>query len=283
MNIVGKNTKESDITLLDLIAVVIRRRKIVLFTTLSFFVAGVFLFFVKPSVSSSNNTTNIIDVVYTANVEPLNVKLEEYLNIHVNALAGKNMNDYMNFARVQKKYNIFTTKDMNERSYNTVIKDLFIKGKFKIDLTNPSNIKIVAQIPESKSDEYKKFLEDYVLYCSSLIEDIIEGLISTAEKNINEVISKYDGIEKSSTDISSLISMQLEFQNFRNSHKQFISLSGDCFETTAAKGRLKKLFIFILFGFFISLVLAFFINFVSNVKEDPEASKIISDAWKAGK
>ena len=63
----------------------------------------------------------------------------------------------------------------------------------------------------------------------------------------------------------------------------FLRIQGEPFILPVAQGRMMKLVIVAFAAFFVTVFLAFALNAIRNIKADPQASKILSEAWKAGK
>ena len=106
--------------------------------------------------------------------------------------------------------------------------------------------------------------------------------MNAAKQNLDDMINRSEGNSKSS-DLASLISVSVAIKTFNDNHKQIIYVNNEPFEADVAKGRVKKIIIITFAFFFLSVFVAFFLNAVSNIKKDPEASKLIGDAWKNGK
>ena len=74
-----------------------------------------------------------------------------------------------------------------------------------------------------------------------------------------------------------------DIEMYKEKNINIFELEKEPFVLSIAQGRLKKLIIVVFAAFFLLVFLAFARNAVQNVKADPEASKIISDAWNSGK
>lgn len=299
---------EEEISLLDLFAVLLRYRKLIIITTAVAFVLSVLYLFALPKVLKTQSETDVL-VIHTLAVEKMAPELSSYLNVDLASLSEREFRDYFNFATTHKPYNIFTDedKDLTARQYNTAVKKLIDDKKDFIVSTNRSNntITVTATIPESKVDTYNDFLKEYVTVCSELVEEKVEQAIESAQNNIEELMSRNEAseitvsdkadtdldtksakkIQGTSSDLSKLVSMQLAIKTFTDTHTNIISVAAAPFEADAGIGqrRVIKIIIATFAAFFLSVFLAFLLNAIANIKKDPEASKLISDAWKAGK
>ena len=93
-------------------------------------------------------------------------------------------------------------------------------------------------------------------------------------------------LQTGASDISSLQSLQefaTDLQEFIGSFDGFLSLRGEPFVVPEGRGRIKKTVIIFLAAFFVFVFIAFLKNAIENIKADPVSSKLIADAWKAGK
>ncbi|MCF0242579.1 MAG: hypothetical protein HUK25_08075 [Treponema sp.] len=279
--------KDDEISLIDLLAVLIRHRKLIIITTLLAFVLSAVIFFALPKLNEKifkKDSERKVLVIYNVRVEKMAPELTHFLNINLGDIVEKELKDYVNFSNVQREYNIFTEDNLTNREYNTVIKDLLDKKKFNIDVNYGGQvITISSEVLENRIEDYKNFISAYVNYCSTIIDGVISESIDSAKYNLDELIERAEKNENQGSDLSSLLSIRLAIKNYNDTHKQIVSLDGEPFEVNIALGRLKKVIIFTFAGFFVSIFAAFVINAVSNIKKDPEASKIISDAWKNGK
>ena len=106
------------------------------------------------------------------------------------------------------------------------------------------------------------------------------------ESNTKESLEK---IEKSTAQVNDLSTIQnlrdllKDIEMYKEKNINIFELEKEPFVLSIAQGRLKKLIIVVFAAFFLLVFLAFARNAVLNIKADPEASKIISDAWNSGK
>ena len=75
----------------------------------------------------------------------------------------------------------------------------------------------------------------------------------------------------------------LDIAPYLTGKSSFLYIQGEPFVLPVAQGRMMKLIIVAFAAFFVTVFLAFILNAIRNIKADPHASKILSDAWKAGK
>lgn len=274
---------EDEVSLLDLLAVLIRRRKLIVITTIVAFVLGVLWLFAYPKIVKSASERKV-QVIYSGQLEKIAPDLASYLSMDIAGLAERELRNYVNFAKVQKPYYVFTEDNLTERQYNSAIKQLIDQRKFAVSVSRGSStITISSELYETKVEDYKKFITEYVAYCANNIEKNVAMAMENASSNIDELIERNEASENSSSDLANLLSIRLAIKNYTDTHEQIITVDEDPFEIDIALGRMKKLAIITAAAFFISIFIAFLLNAIENIKKDPEASKLISDAWKAGK
>lgn len=275
--------KRKELSFFDLFTVLVKYRKLILIPTFVFALVYSIILFVIPVIFPNTNKS-AVKMMVSVKVEPVSSTLEKYLNIDVPTLAEKNLKDVINFSKVERDYHLWTDKELSDRMYNTAVMQVLDNKVFNVEKDTKSLFRVTTVIAENDTETFKRFLEDYLLYCSNVIDEQFEISLSSAENNISQMVERYT--QKNDTvnaDISNFLTLQTEFQNFRKSHKQFLTVSGEPFEVNLSKGRVKKI-VFSVFSVFILLILlSFLLNLISEIKADPEKSQKLKDAWKAGK
>lgn len=278
-----KKIGENGIFVINIIAILIRRRKVIIFSTLIGFIFEICYLFVYPFIRK-DASESVVQVIYSGNIEKMSPELSSYINFNLPNLAEQEIKDYVNFAKIQKKYNVFTKEDDSEFKYNATIKSLIDENLFSVSVSSVNNsYKIKASVPERKLEDYKLFINDYIYYCADQLDSNISQVLDSAIKNIDELVENINSSDNSSSDLANLFSMRLAIKNFNDNHSQVITINSTPFITGVAKGRVNKLINFTCFILFASILVVFLLNTIENIKKDQEAFSIISDAWKAGK
>lgn len=289
-NVTLNASNENEISLIDLLAVLIRYRKSILITVLIFLVSSCTYFFIssRPP-KNSMPAVDTLSVTYSLKITQTPQKLSDFIGSSVSQMTLNNLNDKFNFARIEKKYNIFTDKSSSDLRNNEIINNFFKKEipadqkNFYIISDNPLNFYIVAKLPENRMDDYRKFIAEYISSCIEMTNSQVNETINPILAGISDLISKQkisDPDNKS--DLSGLLQTQSELNGIKDSCAQFITLDEDPFELVerpAKKSSLKKIIIITLAGFFFAIFIAFLRNAIENIKKDPKASKIIQEAW----
>ena len=285
-----KNTEE-EISLIDLFAVLIKHRLLIILGTLiTTVIAGLFLFVVPKIVPSMNKTT--VDVNYNVKVQPVPTVIMQKLPSTTstpNTLAIYNMSRIQFLVEEFKNYPVYFEEDNNMSAYqfNGAVQKVLSEKKYKVEASRlGGDFDIKLQIPLTKIDDATELVKDIV---SKTNEDLIENyipLINELSKITDASIEKAMEYASSATDMSTLQNLQnlaVEIDNFDAENATYLTLNETPFVIPQARGRMKKLVIACFAAFFIFVFIAFLLNAIENIKADPQASKVISDAWVAGK
>ena len=88
---------DEDISLLDLLVVLIRYRKFIIFSTLIVsFLVGIWFFIILNFFKKESEVL----VIYSANIEKMSPELSSYLNLDLPSLCEKEFRNYFTFANV---------------------------------------------------------------------------------------------------------------------------------------------------------------------------------------
>jgi len=293
---IENQTNTSDeISLIDLFAVLIKNRKLIIFGTLIVTILVGFYLFLLPILIPSFASSHVkIEYTVTTNEIPLTIltrlfgdtKVEQY---SIKELAVENMTNFSEFSKQYKKYPIFSSdiEKLNNYQFNNLIRSIFNENLFEVNASKVSNtININFIINLKKLEDSENLVKNIVADTNKKLELFFMPKINESKSNILKIL---DSLKKSSGDISDInssIKLQenlLDIENFISNFNGFLNLNEEPFITLEAKGRLMKLIIVCFASFFIFVFIAFLKNIIDNIKKDPTASKTISDAWKEGK
>lgn len=294
----SENSADDEISLLDLLAVLLRYRKfIVIFTGIVTALAIVVLF-VLPLVIPSFNSKKY-EVQYKIMTAEMPETLRTSLGI---AASNSNSNSNVirfysqeNFTNLQflaseyKNYPIFSTdiEKIDEYSYNNMIQKMIQDKSFeaKIPLANDYFVFIVT--PKAENLEMAdKLVKDMTEKTNVLLKNMIfprlKELRTNTESSLVDLQKSFTG----ATDVSTIARMQSLIQvidSFDARYPDLVYITDEPFVISQSQGRVKKLIIVFFAAFFVSIFIAFARNAVENIKKDPEANKLMTDAWNAGK
>jgi len=293
-NQIENNTNnEDEISLIDLFAVLIRYRKLIIIGTLVVTVlAGLYLFVLPMVVPSSSKKVSA--VTYSIAVNRLPLTVERQLPNPVggsNLISGLFMSNVRNkpfFASVYKDHMFLSTDGKlpeSDADFNLMVQEILEKKKVVMQ-NGPlgASVEIVVEVPDVNIDKVGPFIADLVMRSNADLSRYmipqLEGLRKTTSETIAIMESQTSMLGNSTQDLQRVLS---DLDDYMANFQAFVLFEGAPFIVSVAQGRMTKLIIVAFAGFFVFVFIAFVLNAVSNVKADPQASKVISDAWKAGK
>lgn len=287
-----ENNNEDEISLIDLFAVLVRYRKLVVIGTLAVALAAFAWLFVLPKfVPSLNKKT--LTISYALKTERLPSSVAFSVNYDILLTATNYMNDVRVLADAQREFSIFADekKVPSVSAYNKQIQDAIDKEKF-VAKRSPiaDTIAVTCKIPIEKEDFADDFIKKIAKMASDYIEADLMPEINTLEDNADMILEKYGDLglseKKSSSSSSSFTNyadISSDIKAFKLKHDMFVQLLDDAFVITDPAGRTIKFIVATFAAFFIFVFIAFLLNAVANIKTDPYASNIIKKAWDEGK
>ncbi len=295
MEEMSRNYEEEEISLVELFAVLIKNRKMIIFGTLlvSFF-AALYLF-VLPKVVPSLDKKEV-SVTFSVQVSPLSKTLSTGLaslgtSIDLNKSISSAFRNLPVVAQKYKEHPFLGEYPKETDLYNKFISDNFSFKK------NSKTAQIVDVSPSLIPDVYEikvNILNENFSEAEQFVRDMIELVNTSENKKINEVLPalrknaevSIKRIEESKAQINDLNTIQTlhdliaEIDSYNNNLYTF---KDDSFVIAKARGRVKK-FATVVFGSFVFFIFLAFVKWViENTMADPEAKKIITDAWESGK
>ncbi len=299
---------DDEISLIDLGAVLIRYRKLIfIFTAACTILAGLWLFVATPMLNPESRQQQVL-LTYTIKCSDMPPAIANIVNGGREQISSAAL-DYITAPYITsflhtKNPVLLTTEEiekMKKIEYNKFITEHILGGantsKKLGDSENcitfskgPLNIIFVnMSIPASRRADADSFIALAVQEMNREMDSRFTESIDKKQVDTDAAIERITQgtMSDSGTQaLSSLITLSQEFTNFKRETKgYYITYSpDDTFEIIGnGKGRIKKMIIVIFASFFISVFFAFAANAVHSIKEDPEASKKIKDAWEQGK
>ncbi len=279
---------EEEISLIDLFAVLVRYRKfIIIFTAVVTVLAGLYLFVLPKVVKSFDKKGVIVTFAVTAKEPPAKNLSVTFPSI---AATGRYfMGDPQTLALVHKQYPAFTdaaTKIDGEYAYNAFIQNLIKTKKIAVE-TSPlsQHFSLTLTVAEDKIDTAVSMAYCMVDTINAMIDESVVPQLETTLEQTEASLETMKGSTNALTALSyqEMISLKQTLSELIKSKNFHLSIAKTPFVVNEAQGRAKKLIIVFFAAFFIAVFGAFALNAVENIKKDPDASKTIQDAWKAGK
>ena len=294
-----ENKENEEISLIDLLAVVIRYRKlIILGTIIPIVLAALYLFVIQPKRKHVTQANEDVKAVYTVRLNYLPPKLYEGITQNYYRWWDWNtrmLQDFINPTIIGPLYeeNQFANSCEKGQGENYV-KPLIKEGKITCINSVETTYTITINMPITSEDKLNDFMEAFIQYEHDLIQekfmgDHIELLKERCERKLKEVENanpqtvNFDEIQKAKDILQ-------DIETYKRENKPFYEIQGKpVIERTvinpasSKKANLKKMLIVAFGSFFVFVFLAFLLNAIHSIKEDPEASKKIKDAWDNGK
>lgn len=264
----------------------------IIFGTIAAGIIGIAALFVMPKLFPSFNNKEIT-ATYSVKVTPLPRNISSGL-----AALGINNNfektltsSFINLPFIASEYKKFpfTNKSFTSDVFfsNSIVEEIVKSKKLQIVPAVKTNYyDVILRMPIEKLDTGTDFVREIVSIDNESVLTVLAETIPLLESNTKESIDK---IEKSTAQVNDLSTIQnlrdllKDIEMYKEKNINIFELEKEPFVLSIAQGRLKKLIIVVFAAFFLLVFLAFARNAVLNIKADPEASKIISDAWNSGK
>lgn len=285
-----ENNNEDEISLIDLFAVLVRYRKLVVIGTLAVALAAFAWLFVLPKfVPSLNKKT--LTISYALKTERLPSSVAFSVNYDILLTAKDYMNDVRVLADAQREFSIFADekKVPSVSAYNKQIQDAIDKEKF-VAKRSPiaDTIAVTCKIPIEKEDFADDFIKKIAKMASDNIEADLMPEINTLEDNADMILEKYGDVglsekKSSSSSFTNYADISSDIKAFKLKHDMFVQFLDDAFVITDPAGRTIKFIVATFAAFFIFVFTAFLLNAIENIKNDENAVSLIKKAWDEGK
>ena len=289
-----ENNNEDEISLIDLFAVLIRYRKLVVIGTFSVALAAFAWLFVLPKfVPSLNKKT--LTISYALKTERLPSSVATSVNYSILWTAINYMKDVMVLSDVQREFSIFADekKASSVGAYNKQIQDAIDKEKFVVrNSPIADTIAVTLKIPMEKEEFADAFIRKMAKMVSDYIEADLMPEIDTLEDNADTILEKYgeSGLSEKKSSASASASASVNYadisadiKSFKSKHDEFVKSLDDAFVITDPAGRTIKFIVATFAAFFIFVFTAFLLNAIENIKNDENAVSLIKKAWDEGK
>lgn len=277
---------EDEISLIDLFAVLIRYRKLIVIGTLAVALAAFAWLFVLPKfVPSLNKKT--LTISYALKTERLPASIFNATGYDVLKSAVDYMKDSAVISECQKDLHIFENAEQ-----------AISGGKFSVAPSNASDrITLMCKISAEKVNELNAFILELLKSTNSYIEDSAMQRINSLEENADKIIEQYGNLslpvvwrEKNERSEIKTVSVSVncleissDIKTFKASHDKFVSDPILLSSVVDSERRAIKFIVAVFAAFFIFVFAAFLLNAIENIKNDESALSLIKKAWNEGK
>ena len=278
--------KNQEISFIDLLAVLIRYRVLIILGTLIFTGVAVLYTTILPKFFPSMNTRSIT-VTYTLETRELPSDVQRILSNSQSSITLLTMSRLKNQAFFAEQYKkLFEDKKnipKDDYKYNIMIQQ-YQKNNYSVSKGEmPGTLFVTFTIPDT--EEYKEkvssFMEDSIDLINSELKSTIMPQINAMLTLLKEIDMKENTNQE--RNMSTYLQDQKNMLQLEYVVKNYDSfVEADDIPYIVPSQQDSKLFTIIIVAFasfFLFVFIAFTLNAVKNIKQNPQARQTISDAW----
>lgn len=278
--------KNQEISFIDLLAVLIRYRVLIILGTLIFAGVAVLYTTILPKFFPSMNTRSIT-VTYTLEIRELPSDVQRILSnsqASITLLTMSRLQNQSFFAEQYKK--LFEDKKnipKDDYEYNIMIQQ-YQKNNYSVSKSEiPGTLFVTFTIPDTEEyrEKVSSFMEDSIDLINSELKSTIMPQINAMLTLLKEIDMKENTNQE--RNMSTYLQDQKNMLQLEYVVKNYDSfVEADDIPYIVPLQQYSKLFTIIIVAFasfFLFVFIAFTLNAVKNIKQDPQARQTISDAW----
>lgn len=278
--------KNQEISFIDLLAVLIRYRVLIILGTLIFTGVAVLYTTILPTFFPSLNTRSIT-VTYTLETRELPSDVQRILSnsqASITLLTTSRLQNQSFFAEQYKK--LFEDKKnipKDDYEYNIMIQQ-YQKNNYSVSKGEiPGTLFVTFTIPDTEEyrEKVSSFMEDSIDLINSELKSTIMPQINAMLTLLKEIDMKENTNQE--RNMSTYLQDQKNMLQLEYVVKNYDSfVEADDIPYIVPLQQDSKLFTIIIVAFasfFLFVFIAFTLNAVKNIKQNPQARQTISDAW----
>ena len=278
--------KNQEISFIDLLAVLIRYRVLIILGTLIFTGVAVLYTTILPKFFPSMNTRSIA-VTYTLETRELPSDVQRILSnsqASITLLTMSRLQNQSFFAEQYKK--LFEDKKnipKDDYEYNIMIQQ-YQKNNYSVSKSEiPGTLFVTFTIPDTEEyrEKVSSFMEDSIDLINSELKSTIMPQINAMLTLLKEIDMKENTNQE--RNMSTYLQDQKNMLQLEYVVKNYDSfVEADDIPYIVPLQQYSKLFTIIIVAFasfFLFVFIAFTLNAVKNIKQNPQARQTISDAW----
>ena len=278
--------KNQEISFIDLLAVLIRYRVLIILGTLIFTGVAVLYTTILPKFFPSMNTRSIT-VTYTLEIRELPSDVQRILSnsqASITLLTTSRLQNQSFFAEQYKK--LFEDKKnipKDDYEYNIMIQQ-YQKNNYSVSKGEiPGTLFVTFTIPDTEEyrEKVSSFMEDSIDLINSELKSTIMPQINAMLTLLKEIDMKENTNQE--RNMSTYLQDQKNMLQLEYVVKNYDSfVEADDIPYIVPLQQDSKLFTIIIVAFasfFLFVFIAFTLNAVKNIKQNPQARQTISDAW----
>lgn len=278
--------ENQEISFIDLLAVLIRYRVLIILGTLIFTGVAVLYTVILPKIFPFMNTRSIT-MTYTLEIRELPSDIQRILSdsqASITLLTMSRLQNQSFFAEQYKK--LFEDKKnipKDDYEYNIMIQQ-YQKNNYSVSKGEiPGTLFVTFTIPDTEEyrEKVSSFMEDSIDLINSELKSTIMPQINAMLTLLKEIDMKENTNQE--RNMSTYLQDQknmLQLEYVVKNYDSFVEADDTPYIVPLQQD--SKLFTIIIVAFasfFLFVFIAFTLNAVKNIKQDPQARQTISDAW----
>lgn len=282
-NLEDNYKNEDEISLLDLLSVFVKYRKLIIWGTVVFaLLVSIFLFFLSKS---SDNQDQLYSIDYNITVYPKMSIFSNIVSFDIVDDTNNKLNDKKLISEINKNTLVFdydfNSSNLDVLNYNQFIFDLFNNKEYLAELSKTKN-NFLLSIKTINPENSDLFVNELINVVNNEYREFLLPLIQKRINEINLLLPQYSSDEKEIKD--KLLNEKITLTELSNENFNILQTNFSKFIVRENKDSLLLKIIIVWFAsFFIFIFIAFLLNAIQNIKSDKEASAKIKNAWEKGK
>ena len=274
---------EDEISLLDLLSVFVKYRKLIIWGTVVFaLLVSIFLFFLSKS---SDNQDQLYLIDYNINIYPNMDIFKSIVSFDIIDDTNNKLNYKKLISEINKNILVFdydfNSSNFDVLEYNQFILELFNDKEYLAELSKTKN-NFLLSIKTINPENSDLFVNELINVVNNEYREFLLPLIQKRINEINLLLPQYSSDEKEIKD--KLLNEKITLTELSNENFNILQTNFSKFIVIEKKDSLLLKIIIVWFAsFFIFIFIAFLLNAIQNIKSDKEASTKIKNAWEKGK
>lgn len=282
-NLEDNYKNEDEISLLDLLSVFVKYRKLIIWGTVVFaLLVSIFLFFLSKS---SDNQDQLYLIDYNINIYPNMDIFKSIVSFDIIDDTNNKLNNKKLISEINKNILVFdydfNSSNFDVLEYNQFILELFNDKEYLAELSKTKN-NFLLSIKTINPENSDLFVNELINVVNNEYREFLLPLIQKRINEINLLLPQYSSDEKEIKD--KLLNEKITLTELSNENFNILQTNFSKFIVREKKDSLLLKIIIVWFAsFFIFIFIAFLLNAIQNIKSDKEASTKIKNAWEKGK
>lgn len=265
--------EEYEISLVDLMVIVIKHRRLIATTMLiSTLVVAAVLYVLPLFKGVTFGAYTVKAAVTTSKMPPV---LESELGIRTDDLAVEYAKDINKLSEAVVRHKLMDTNDGDQDGLNlrTAIDRTFIGQRYKVENTKG---RITFELSVQNPTEGRAFLAEMIEYTEERVRTEISKRSSVIEASMESLYKDAAGTTTNLSDVTNQLIIASRL--YTEGNIPAISILSEPEIFIDPQGKTKSLTISLFMALLLSFFLTFLMEYIERIKTDPESSKKIRDA-----